>query len=108
MIELTEKYVLHIPLSRFTGEGLTDIGIDEILEDLTNQLAQNGFDSFYITKAESHYRSRKYEELLLTVFAAQNGIEDIFEAWFRKNNDILAQEAFSYEHNDRMFISYFE
>lgn len=95
------KYVLHIPLYKYVDDELIPLEIDGIVDELIDDL---NLESFYITRVESHYKSRKFDEMLLTVFADSAGIEDIFRDWFLKNNHILAQEAFSYECNNRMVI----
>ncbi len=99
MIELDKRYVLHVPLAKFVDGEVISIDIDDILEDLTCRL-----DNFYITMAEGHYRSREYDELLITVFASEGSIEEIFRRWFAENSDVLSQEAFAYEINNRMII----
>ena len=101
MMMLDRKYVLHIPLCRFGDGELVAIDIDEILEDLVGRL---DCESFYMTKVRGCYRSRVFDELLITVFASDRDIGEIFGEWFKSNNDVLGQEAFSYECGDRMFV----
>ena len=103
-MKLNEKYVLHIPLSRFCDNKLESIEIDEILNDLIKQLEDRGYNSFYITNVTSYYKFRKFGELLITVFTSKTGGVDLIFKWFKKNNDVLKQEAFSYEHQNRMII----
>ena len=99
---LDKKYVFHIPLFKFEGEQLIRIPIDDFLDDLIGQLGSNGL---YITKVKSHYKSRCFDELLLTLFVASDEHpEEIFGDWFRKNNDVLKQEAFAYECQNHMII----
>ena len=100
------KYVLHIPLEKFDGN-LVTIDIDGILEDLIIKLEETGSDSFYITRVESHYKTRKFDEILITVFAEDSSIEHVFSEWFRKNNHELCQEAFAYEIGNEMIIEKF-
>lgn len=107
-MELDCKYVLHIPLSRWENNRLKTLDVDEQINDLINQLELKGFDSFYITKVESYYKSRKYNELLITIFArTEESPHEIFKDWFSKNNDVLGQEAFAYELNNKMIIEEF-
>ena len=99
------KYVLHIPLSRWENGSLIPLDVDEQLNELINDLEVHGFDSFYVTKVESYYKSRNFDELLLIIFASSEGcVEEIFRDWFLKNNDVLDQEAFAYELGNKMII----
>lgn len=105
MIESTEKYVLHIPLSKCEDNVVMDLNIDGIMEELIGQLDRNGFDSFYIAKVQSHYKSRIFDEVLITIFTdSSRELIGLFRNWFLKNNDVLRQEAFAYERNSRMVI----
>lgn len=106
MLELNHKYVLHIPLYKFKDEKLILIEIDEIIDDLILQLNENGYDSFYTQKVKSHYKSRSFDELIITIFTSYSHkqVETIFSEWFEKNNNILEQESFAYEHNNSLFI----
>ena len=104
MLELSRKYVFHIPLYRFEDDGLVPIAIDPLLDDLIGEFARRGFEGFYFTKAKAHYKSRCFDELLLTVFAESGEPEDIFRRWFRKSNDVLGQEAFAWECGNSLFI----
>ena len=102
---LDKKYVLHIPLSKYENDELVSIDIDSILDELIANLNQN---SFYITKVESYYKNRQYDELLITIFTDGNdAIEDIFKNWFLKNNNILKQEEYAYEINNNLIIEKF-
>lgn len=104
-MELDFKYVLHIPLSKWENDELVVLDIDSEINELINQLEVEGFVSFYITKVESFYKTRRYDELLITIFAAEGeGPHEIFKDWFYRHNDVLAQEAFSFEFNNRMII----
>ena len=99
------KYVLHIPLSRWENDSLIPLDVDEQLDELINDLEVQGFDSFYVTKVESYYKSRKFDELLITIFARDGDApHEIFKEWFLRHNDILAQEAFAYELGGKMII----
>ena len=104
-MRLDEKYVLHIPLSRFCDNKLESIEIDEMLDELVKQLKDSGYNSFYITNVTSYYKSRKFNEMLITIFTSKTDEVDlIFKKWFKRNNDVLGQEAFSYEHQNVMII----
>ena len=104
-MELDMKYVLHIPLSRWENGILIPLDVDEQLNELINDLEVHGFDSFYLTKVESYYKSRKFNELLITIFAGDGDApHEIFKEWFLRHNDKLAQEAFAYELNSKMII----
>lgn len=102
MKELDKKYVFHIPLYKFEDDELIKLEIDDVLDDLMALLKS---DSLYITKVRSFYKSRCFDELLVSLFVSgSEKPEEIFKEWFRTNNDILGQESFSYECGDRMFI----
>ena len=103
-IELNRKYVFHIPLFKFAGEGLIPIGIDGLLDDLIGEFCKNGFENFYFVKAKSHYKSRCFDEILLVIFTDSDLPLEIFEKWFRGNNDALGQEAFAWECGNSLFI----
>lgn len=112
MIELDEKYIFHIPLYKYENNELVKINITDILDDLINQLNQEGYDSLYIMKVKGYYKSRGFDELLLTIFISeeqlkrqnQDSPEIVFKDWFKINNNILRQEALAYECNNKMFI----
>ena len=104
MIELAEKYVFHIPLYKHVADELLLIEIDDLLDELISDLSENGFENFYLTKAKAHYRSRCFDEVLITIFSSSDSPAEIFEKWFRDNNDALCQEAFSYECGNSMII----
>ena len=106
MIELDKKYVFHIPLCRYGDGELREIDIDGVLDELIGLFNENGFDSLYVTKVKGHYRSRCFDELLLTLFSSSDeNPEGIFIDWFERNNDVLGQEAFGWECGNRMYIS---
>lgn len=104
MTELTEKYVFHIPLYKYIDDGLVAIEIDNLLDELISDLSENGFESFYLTKAKAHYKSRCFDEILLTIFTSSDFPVEIFERWFRNNNDVLCQEALAWECGNSLFI----
>lgn len=108
MTRLEKKYVLHIPLTKYVDGELFEIDLDDIFDELICDLNREGFDGFYITHVESHYKSRIYDEKLITIFTCGNSVEGRFRQWFFKNNDILCQEAFAYELNNVMFIESFD
>lgn len=104
-MELDCRYVLHVPLSRWENDKIIPLDLDGLIMELMSSLELEGFDSFYVTKVEGHYKSRKYDELLITIFAGGDDSPlPIFRHWFAKNNDTLRQEAFSYEFNNRMIV----
>lgn len=112
MLELDKKYVFHVPLYKYENKELVSIEIKDILDDLVNQLNQKGYDSLYIMKVKGYYKSRGFDELLLTIFISeeqlkrqnQDSPEIVFKNWFKINNNILRQEALAYECNNKMFI----
>ena len=107
-MELDCRYVLHIPLSKWENGKLKALDVDGEIAELISLLEVEGFDSFYVTKVESYYKSRKYDELLITIFAGYGeGPCEIFRQWFSKHNDILCQEALAFEINNRMIIETF-
>lgn len=102
---LEKKYVFHIPIFKYINGELVEIGIDGVLDDLIGLFAEQGFDSLYITNVKSIYKSRIFDELTLTLFSSGDDFpEAIFMEWFKDYNDVLCQEEFSYECNNRMFI----
>ena len=106
MMELDKKYVFHIPIYKFLKIGLIPIEYEEILDVLIGRFNQNGYDSLYITEVKGFYKSREFDELLITIFTSSHDslLEYIFESWFIENNDVLEQEAFAYECNNSMFV----
>ena len=104
-MELDCRYVLHIPLSRWENDTLMALDVDDMLDELINLLKLQGFDSFYLTKVESYYKSRRFDEVTLTIFAS-SGDEphEILKRWFLAHNDVLGQEAFAYEIGNKMVI----
>jgi len=107
MIELDKKYVFHIPLFKYTNEKLVAIEMDDILNDLLDKFSKNGYNSAYMTNVKAFYKSRSFDEVLITIFTTKinsESPEDIFSKWFKDNNTALCQEAFAYECGDKMFI----
>lgn len=105
MSQLNKKYVFHIPLFKYQDNNLQPIEIDDLLDDLINQLTDNGFENLYMTKVKGFYKSRCFDELLITLFTPDDQTPQItFEKWFRNNNGILEQEEFAYECNNKLII----
>lgn len=105
---LDEKYVLHIPLSKYVNGELAAIEIDDLVDELISRLSENGYENLYILKARGYYSSRCFDEILITIYLSpdENHLlpDEIFLNWFETYNDILQQEAVGYEHNGRMFV----
>lgn len=59
-------------------------------------------------KANGFYKSRCFDELLITIFASEDDSQLkphlIFKKWFADNNDILNQESMAYEYNNTLNI----
>lgn len=108
MIELDQKFVLHLPVHKFENERVTAININKVLDNLINILNENNYHSFYITKVNGHYKTRSFDEILITIFTSSNDNrkkpDKIFKEWFQDNNDILRQESYAYEYNNIMYI----
>ena len=104
MTQLDKKYVLHIPTCKYIDNKLISLNIDEILDDLIKELRRNGLMSFYLTNVKSYYKSRVFDEVLFTVFTSSVSVDEIFTKWFKKNNNLLQQEAFSFEYDNMMFV----
>ena len=104
MIELEKRYVLHITKFKCVDGELVALDIEELLDGLFFELKKGGIVSFYLTDIKSHYKSRVFDEVTVTVFASSIQVEEIFKRWFRANNHVLEQESFSYEHGNRMII----
>ena len=107
-MELSEKLVFHIPEKTWREDHLEDIGVDSALEDLTDALAGIGLTSFYIQQVTGGYKGRRYPERLMVVFCEHGPLAEqaagLFEQWFRSHNEILKQEAFSYEWNGTLTV----
>lgn len=116
MLILDNKYVFHIPLYKYADNKLIRLDIDETLSNLMQQLNNEGYESLYKTKVKSYYKSRSFDELLITLFVSQKRVSDnkqelpdkVFKRWFKQNNNILQQEAYAYEHNNSMIIESLE
>ncbi len=116
MLELDNKYVFHIPLYKYVDTSLIRLDIDSILDILVDELNKGGYGSLYIIKVKSYYKSRSFDELLVTLFVSQKSVLEskrelpdiIFKRWFKQHNTILQQEAYAYEHNNSMIIEYLE
>ena len=103
-MELNRKYVFHIPLCNWENGELVPIDIEGLLDDLIGEFSQKGFEGFYLTRSKAYYKSRCFDELLLTMFASSDIPEGIFSEWFMANNDVLGQEAFAWEMGNSLFI----
>lgn len=112
MIELNQKYVFHIPLYKYENNELVHIDIDDALDELLDQFEENGYDTLYISEVKGLYKSHLFDEILMTIFLSTERLakdnqefpDRIFKKWFKKNNDILGQEAYAYEQNNKMFV----
>ena len=89
---------------KYVADELVPIEIDDLFDDLISYLSESGFENFYLTKAKAYYKSRCFDELLITIFASSKSPETIFEKWFIENNNVLGQESFGYEYGNRMII----
>ena len=107
MIKLNDKYVFHLPLYKFVNDELITIDFN-IISDLMDSFSENGYENAYVMKVKGYYKSRAFDELLITIFTSSevNNLkpDSIFKEWFIKNNNILEQDAFAYEFNGEMFI----
>lgn len=104
---LNLKYVLHIPTHKFENKIVTAINMKKCMEDLEKKLNENGYHSFYKSKVEGHYKSRTFEEVLITIFTnntAEPQPDKLFIEWFKEHNDELKQESFAYEKNNELII----
>ena len=108
MLEFNEKYVFHIPCFKYKNDELIAINKENIIKDLVNQFNKHEYTSMYMTNVKGFYKSRCFDELLITIFTSkdsqQESPEVIFKQWFKSNNKILEQEAIAYEHNNKMII----
>ena len=109
-MELNRKYVFHIPTYKYIDNELVEIAIDDAVDELIGQFSANGYESLYLSKVKGYYKSRCFDEIIITLFVSTEFLEkhtfpeSIFKEWFKKNNDLLEQEAFSYEINNSMRI----
>ena len=112
MMELDKKYVLHIPLYKYKNNELIPIEIYHIIEDLIKKLDKEGYDSLYITDVKAYYKSRSFDEILISIFTSEEVLKKenkespsaIFKKWFKEHNYILEQEALGYEYDNKMYI----
>ncbi|MDO5849752.1 MAG: hypothetical protein Q4P14_00930 [Methanobacteriaceae archaeon] len=106
MIKLDDKYIFHLPLYKYANEEL--IAIDSsIISNLMDLFNEKGYENAYVMKVKGYYKSRSFDELLITIFTSSTDNikpDSIFKDWFIENNDILEQDSFAYEYNDEMFI----
>lgn len=104
---LDTKYVLHIPCHKFENEKVTLINMKKCIGDLESKLNEHGYHSFYKIQVEGHYKSRIFDEILITIFTSNKTEvqpDMIFREWFIENNDELKQESFAYEKNNELII----
>lgn len=93
-----------IEYEKLYNDELVPIELDSPLDDFISKLAEEGFDGMYMSKVKSLYNSVCFDELLITIFASSRSPVEIFERWFRNNNDVLGQKAFAYECANTMII----
>lgn len=110
MKKLDQKYVLHLPVHKLENEKVTKININKVLDDLVTRLNKNQYHSFYITNVNGHYKSRSFDEILITIFTTKDKItpDKIFRKWFKENNHILKQESYAYEYNNTLYVENLE
>lgn len=105
---LNHKLVFHIPCKYWNGIELIDIKeISNVIHALI--IALNDFsvsDSFYISNITGIYKNRIFPEKTITMFCESEIDEtiEIYINWFKRYNDILKQEALSYELDNQMII----
>lgn len=107
MIILNNKYVLHIPTSKHVNITDKTIISHDYINILKDELYKNGYSSLYVTQAEGHYKKRKFDEILITIYAPKNQSTQphiIFRQWFKKYNHIFKQESYAYELNNKLYI----
>ena len=113
MIELNKKYVFHIPLYKYDeNEELIPIEMGDIFDELIDAFEENGYDSLYMTDVKAYYKNRFFDEILISIFISTERLakekqefpDRIFKKWFKENNDVLEQEGYAYEYNNKMFI----
>ena len=107
MIELKEKFVFHVPLHKYINNELITIN-QKVIDELFCLFEENGYENAYITKVKGYYKSRAFDELLITIFTSETSKKPmphvIFKKWFVENNNILEQESLAYEYNNELFI----
>lgn len=96
MAILDEKYVFHIPLSKYENGRLIELEIDDILDELLSE-----FESFNITRIESHYKSRSYDELLITVFTSKKITWNHIHGLVFEKQWGIVPGSYAYEYNGK-------
>lgn len=112
MIKLEEKYVLHIPSHKYVNGELIYITTQEHMDELIKRLNREGYTSFYALRTDAYYKTRKFDQILITIYTSKNqerkSPDTIFKEWFKQYNHILKQEAFAYEYNDSLIVEKIE
>ncbi|MBR0472832.1 MAG: hypothetical protein IJI98_09080 [Methanosphaera sp.] len=107
MITLNQKYVLHIPCYKYQEGKLISLKNENIIDQLIEKLNREGYNSFYITEVKGHYKTRSFNEILITIFTNQEERttpDKIVREWYQENNNILPHESYAYEHGNKMII----
>lgn len=105
MLQLDEKYVLHIPCYKYEDDKLVSLKDENLIDNLIEELEINGFHSLYMTDVKGYYKKRCFDEILVTIFSSKDKRPDqIFRKWFKDNNNVLKQESFAYEHNSSLIV----
>lgn len=105
---LNHKLVFHVPCKYWNGTELVDIKeISNVIHALI--IALNDFsvsDSFYISDITGIYKNRIFPEKTVTVFyeSEMDKAIEIYINWFKRYNNILKQEALSYELDNQMIV----
>ncbi len=105
-MEYSEKLTLHIPHYRWDGK-LIPIDYSSFTEKIVSRLSEIGIEGCYSIVATGYYKGKSYSEDLLTVYCTKDqveGVVNIFNRAYKKANDIMQQECFAYEHNDKMYV----
>ena len=107
MTELKQKYVFHIPCYKRKNNQIEKIDT-KLVDKLIKTLNEYGFDSLYITKVTGYYKSRSFDEILITLFTEAEietrEPDHIFKTWYTTNHEQLKQESYAYEKNNTMII----
>ena len=109
-MKLDKKYVFHIPLSKYVNGDVIPIETEAIIDDLIEDFNRKGYENLYLVKAKGYYKSRSYDEVLITIFTSKSSKDghaapdEIFRNWFERNGNVLRQEALAYECNGKLFI----
>jgi hypothetical protein len=108
MNKLNQKYVLHIPCYKHDATHLIKLDMETLIGGLISKLEKHGYESLYMSKVKGYYKTRCFDEILLTIFTSSNNNEKtpaiIFKEWFIEQNNILEQEAYAYEENNNLII----